>query len=80
METVFATSTEMKNHFGKYLEMVEEGKEIIVTRNGKQVGRLIPEMEHTVWLTDMITGIIQGDYDPNRVREASLRQKYEIAD
>ena len=40
--TAIATATEMKNNFGRYLAMVQEGSEIIVTKNGKEVGRLIP--------------------------------------
>ena len=39
-----ATSTEMQNNFGRYLQMVMNGAEVIVTRNGKEVGRLIPRI------------------------------------
>ena len=37
-----ATATEMQNNFGKYLSIVAAGKEVIVTKNGKEVARLIP--------------------------------------
>ena len=37
-----ATATEIQNNFGKYLGMVMQGNEVIVTKNGKEVGRLIP--------------------------------------
>ena len=39
-----ATATEMQNNFGKYLNLVLEGKEVIVTKNGKEVGRFIPKI------------------------------------
>ena len=35
---VTATATEMKNNFGKYLNLVMDGQEIIVT---KMVGKLV---------------------------------------
>ena len=34
---VVATATEMKNQFGKYLQMVINGNEVIVTKNGQEV-------------------------------------------
>ena len=37
------TSTEIQNNFGRYLNIVLEGKEVIVTKNGKEVGRFIPK-------------------------------------
>lgn len=30
-----ATATEMQNNFGKYLNMVINGNEVVVTKNGK---------------------------------------------
>ena len=42
MIRTIATATEIQNNFGKYLGMVMQGNEVIVTKNGKEVGRLIP--------------------------------------
>ena len=50
-----ATSTEMKNNFGKYLNMVMNGNEIIVTKNGKPVGRFVPTDQVIEYLTDSLT-------------------------
>ncbi|EHB68436.1 MULTISPECIES: type II toxin-antitoxin system prevent-host-death family antitoxin [Paenibacillus] len=33
-------STDMQNHFGKYLKFAEAGEEIIVTKNGRDVAKL----------------------------------------
>ena len=38
-----ATATEMQNNFGKFLTFVMSGNEVIVTKNGKEVGKLIPK-------------------------------------
>ena len=76
--TATATATEMKNNFGRYLAMVQEGSEIIVTKNGKEVGRLIPREKAVSYLTDSLTGILKGDTDIDKVREQRLKEKYEV--
>ena len=39
MIAAIATATEMQNNFGRYLNLVMSGQEIIVTKNGREVGR-----------------------------------------
>ena len=73
-----ATATEMQNNFGRYLAMVQEGKEIIVTKNGKEVGRFIPREKAVSYLTDSLAGILKGDTEIDKAREQSLREKYEV--
>ena len=75
-----ATATEMQNNFGKYLSLVMAGQEIIVTKNGREVGRFIPKDAAVSYLTDSLTGILKGDYDIDQAKEESLREKYEAAD
>ena len=76
--TATATATEMQNNFGRYLAMVQEGKEIIVTKNGKEVGRFIPREKTVSYLTDSLAGILKGDTEIDKVREQSLKEKYEV--
>lgn len=71
-----ATATEMQNNFGRYLSLVMSGQEIIVTKNGKEVGRFIPKDATVSYLTDSLTGILQEDYDLDEAKEESLRKKY----
>ena len=75
-----ATATEMQNNFGRYLSIVMGGEEVIVTKNGKEVGRFIPRNAAVSYLTDALTGILKGEIDPERAKEKRLREKYEIAD
>ncbi len=75
-----ATSTEMQNNFGRYLQMVMNGGEGIVTRNGKEVGRLIPRKAAVSYLTDSLTGILSGNEDPDQARAERLMEKYESTD
>lgn len=78
--TVVATATEMKNNFGRYLSIVQSGKEVIVTRNGKEVGRFVPRDTAVSYLTDSLTGILKGDDDVDTARDERLREKYAITD
>jgi prevent-host-death family protein len=80
MITSTATATEMKNNFGRYLNLVMSGQEIIVTKNGREVGRFIPKDAAVSYLTDSLTGILKGDYDLDEVKTERLKEKYEIAD
>ena len=80
MVTTTATATEMQNNFGRYLRLVMSGQEVVVTRNGREVGRFIPKEATVSYLTDSLTGILKGDYDLDQAREEGLAKKYEIAD
>jgi len=75
-----ATATEMQNNFGKYLNMVINGNEIIVTKNGKEIGRFIPKDAAVSYLTDSLTGILKKNHNAEQEKEAALKKKYEITD
>lgn len=78
--TAVATATEMQNNFGRYLAFVQEGREVIVTKNGKEVGRFVPRNTTISYLTDSLTGILKGKGGIEDAREERLREKYAIAD
>ncbi len=59
MIAAIATATEMQNNFGRYLNLVMSGQEIIVTKNGREVGRFIPKDAAVSYLTDALTGLIR---------------------
>ena len=74
------TAAEIQNNFDRYLNMVMNGSEVIVTRNGREVGRFIPKGTTVSYLTDSLKGILKGGYDIDSAREEGLKAKYEIAD
>jgi prevent-host-death family protein len=80
MEISTATATEMQNNFGKYLSLVMAGQEVIVTRNGKEVGRFIPKDAAVSYLTDSLTGLLKKDVELDEAKTERLKEKYEIAD
>ena len=75
-----ATATEMKNNFGRYLNLVISGQEVVVTKNGKEIGRFIPRDAAVSYLTDSLTGILKDDVDLVTAKEERLREKYGPAD
>lgn len=75
-----ATATEMQNNFGRYLNIVMAGSEVIVTKNGKEVGRFIPRDAAVSYLTDSLTGILHGSMDLDGAKAERLKEKYEAAD
>ena len=78
--TAIATATEMQNNFGRYLSLVMDGVEVIVTKNGKEVGRFLPRGSAVSYLTDSLTGILKEDAELDQIKEERLREKYAIAD
>lgn len=82
MKIEIATATEMKNNFGRYLDMVLQGKQVIVTKNGHEVGRFIPKDQAVMSITDSLCGIIKVDenFDEKEELEKALREKYELID
>ena len=80
MITATATATEMQNNFGRYLNLVMSGQEVIVTKNGREVGRFIPKNAVVSYLTDSLTGILKKDYSLEKVKTERLTQKYGAVD
>ena len=80
MIKTIVSATEIKNHFGKYLKMVINGSEVIITKNGIEVGRLIPKSQSISYLTESLTGIIKGNNDLKKEKAKSLDNKYEMHD
>ena len=76
MKIIVVTSTEIQNNFEKYLSLVMSGQEVIITRNGKEVGRLVPKDTAVSYLTDSLAGIIKESYDLDKVKEEGLMKKY----
>ena len=74
-----ATATDVQNNFGKYLQSVQSGDEIIILKNGKEVARLISHDKSVSYLTDSLRGILKCDYDDKAAR-AERMAKYESAD
>ena len=67
-------STDVKNNFGKYLELASS-QEIIITKNGSAVARLIGIKETASFLTDKLVGIVPGDADDKASKDERLARQ-----
>ena len=73
------TATELQNNFGKYLQYVQNGDEVVILRNGKEVARLISHEKSVTYLTDSLVGVLKSNYDEKQIK-AEKRAKYENLD
>lgn len=80
MSVITITVSELQNNFEKYLDLVLNGQEIIVTENNKEIGRIVPKGSSISYLTDSLVGIIKRDYDLDEEKMASLLAKYDLND
>lgn len=72
-------ATEFKTRVGKYLELVDK-EEIIITKNGREVAKLIPAKKEGTPNADFLYGILSDYPDKNitaeQIREERIRNKY----
>ena len=73
---ITVTATDVQNNFGKYLQMVQKGEEIIILRNGVEMARMISHDKSVSFLTDSLTGVLKSDYDDKKIR-AERAKRYE---
>ncbi len=66
------TATELQNNFGKYLQAVQQGGEIIILKNGVEVARLISKERSVSFLSDSLVGVLKNDYDDKAIREERI--------
>ena len=74
MRTV--TTTEFQNNFGKYLQYVQTGKDVIILKNGKEVAKLVSYEKNISFLSDSLVGVLKNDYDYKNIKEEK-NKKYE---
>ncbi|MCL1816719.1 MAG: type II toxin-antitoxin system prevent-host-death family antitoxin [Clostridiales bacterium] len=64
---MIVSSTEIQNNFGKYLQLTA-GQEIVITKNGSAVAKLIGINKKTTTLSSQLCGIIPFDIDENEIK------------
>lgn len=70
---------ELKNNFEKYLQHVQNGQDIIILRNKKEIARLISHEKSVSFLTDSLIGILKSDDDKESIKKERTK-KYQIID
>ena len=51
---IIARATEVKNNFGKYMKHIFNNEEVIITKHGKQIARIMPVDKVTSYLSESL--------------------------
>ena len=80
MLSSIAARDTVQAHISEYLDMMENGQEIIITDGEhNEIGRFLPKGKVVSFLAERLTGILSKDLDADKVREETLREKYGLA-
>lgn len=74
------TATEFKNKVGEFIELAKK-EEIIITKNGKQVIKLVPIDKNECPATKSLLGVFEkaAEYEVSKTKDERLK-KYEDTD
>ncbi|MCL1983502.1 MAG: type II toxin-antitoxin system prevent-host-death family antitoxin [Clostridiales bacterium] len=74
------TSTDFKMNFGHYLEMAAQ-EDIIITKNGRRVAKLVGDNDDLVQLAQSLFGVIpNSEKTVAQIRAERLKERYERDD
>lgn len=73
-----ATAAEVQNDLGRFLDLVRDGNEVVIIRNGIEVAKLVspPAVKS---ISDSLVGVLPMDVDDKAIRSERLR-RYENPD
>lgn len=72
---ITASATDVQNNFGRYLQSVQSGDEIIILKNGKEVARLVSYNSSISFLTDSLIGVLKNDYDDKKINMERIESR-----
>jgi prevent-host-death family protein len=73
---VIITATELKSNIGKYLSIVIN-EDIIITKNGKSVAKLVNAGNDVAPLTKSLRGVLKGvDISKESIRDERLAKHF----
>lgn len=74
------TATEFKNKVGRFIELARK-EEIIISKNGKQIIRLVPVNKNESPATNSLLGVFEkvAEYEALKTKDERLK-KYEDTD
>ena len=70
-------STEFQNNVGLYLQKAAQ-EDIVITRNGREVARLIGAARKAEYLVDSLSGLFPKDFDADKTKMDHFKEKYGI--
>ena len=81
MLSTIATRKMLEEHMNEYIDMMENGEEIIfLGQDYKEIGRFLPRGKSVRLAAERVMGILRGDIDIEQIKEEALRRKYALND
>lgn len=71
---MLVNSTEVQNNFGKYLDLASS-QEIVITRNGLPIARLVGMDTSISFLSDRLAGLVPPETDEKAARDERLARQ-----
>jgi len=71
---MIVSSTDIQNNFGRYLDLADN-EEVVITRNGSPVARLVGMKKSVSFLSDRLVGLIPNDIDEAAEKSERLGKK-----
>ncbi len=75
MTRITAAVDEIEKDFDRYLDSVIAGGEVIVLKDGKEVGRIVPAVSDDAPITESLTGILKENAERDEARSQALKEK-----
>lgn len=77
-----ASVRELRNHYNTLLDWVAEGEEVVITKRGKSVARLVPEVDAGDKKVDWSKSAAMRDLSPTQkpLSEAQLKEIFDHID
>ncbi len=71
--SITVTATEFKTNLGKYFDMLSDNNIILITRNGRLIGKLSnPSVSNVDAITGILEGLLPSSYDRHNLKEERL--------
>jgi len=68
-------STEFQNNVGFYLRQAGN-QDIVITKNGKEIARLIGAARKGEYLVDALSGLLPKDFDAEKAKAEYFEERY----
>ncbi|MCL2219718.1 MAG: type II toxin-antitoxin system Phd/YefM family antitoxin [Chitinispirillia bacterium] len=68
------SSTDVQNDFGRYVDLASE-QEIVITKNGQPVARLLGLERKDTFLSDRLVGLVPRDVNENIAKAERLSRQ-----
>ena len=75
MTRITAAVDEIEKDFDRYLDSVIAGGEVIVLKDGKEVGRIVPAVYDDAPITESLTGILKEKAGFDEIRSKTLKEE-----